>query len=161
MVVLSLGTNLGDRFQNMKLLEREVEKILHGAIRKSPLYETEPIGVDPTHPTYLNRIVAGEFRGSPQTLLLETQKIESMLGRVGKGELLPRTADVDILLFEELVINSENLIIPHHALFERHFEIAGVKATVPEMKIPQTDIHFGEYQIREQIYKQKIHVVDS
>ena len=160
MVVLSLGTNLGDRFQNMKMLEREIENVLHGTIRKSPLYETEPIGVDSTHPPYLNRVVAGEYCGSPESLLFETLLIEKNLGRVGKGELSPRTADVDILLFQELVINSSKLTIPHHALFDRHFEIAGVKAIVPEMKIPQTNLCFGEYLIPEHIVNQKIQVIE-
>lgn len=156
MVVLSLGTNIGNRFSNMERLEKAVANLLHGSIRKSPLYETVPVGVDDSHPNYLNRIISGEYDGSPENLLIETQKIESELGRIGKGTLAPRTADIDILLFDDLVVHSDHLIIPHHALYERHFEIAGVKAVVPEMKIPGMTIIFEEYEIPLPIRAQEI-----
>ncbi len=156
MVVLSLGTNLGDRYANMILLEKSVALLFEGPIRKSPLYETAPVGVDESHHPYLNRIVAGEYHGSTEQLLLETQTIETRLGRIGKGELAPRTADIDILLFYQEQIQSETLTIPHHALFDRHFEIAGVQAVVPEMKIPGTSIRFKDYEIPAHVKTQEI-----
>jgi len=155
-VVLSLGTNLGDRFSNMDILEKKVAKLLGGSLRKSPLYETEPIGVDESHSHYLNRIIAGEYDGTAWQLLAETQRIESELGRVGKGTLAPRTADIDILLYNDRVIHTEHIVIPHHALFERHFEIAGVQAVVPDMRIPGMDILFGDYEIPTSVKNQVI-----
>lgn len=160
MIVLSLGTNLGDRFENMRLMEEAVSSLFNGEIRRSPLYETAPVGVA-GHSPYLNRIVAGIYRGTPSELLRATQEIELSLGRSGKGKLEPRTADIDILLYNEELCDQPDLIIPHHALFERHFEIAGVIAVVPDQRIPGSTETFGEFKIPPQIASQKIECINE
>lgn len=160
MIVLSLGTNLADRVENMKQMEQAVALLFHGEIVKSPLYETAPVGVS-GHSPYLNRIVAGNYFGTPLELLRETQKIELDLGREGKGKLEPRTADIDILLFNEERHNQPELTIPHHALFERHFEIAGVQAVVPEQLIPGSNITFGAYTIIPDVSSQEIEIINE
>ncbi len=159
MVVLSLGSNLGNRFANMQIMERETSHLLGGEILKSPLYETAPVGVS-GHSPYLNRIIAGYFSGTPEELLEKTQQIEKELGRNTKGNLAPRTADIDILLFNDLEINKADLIIPHHSIFERHFEIAGTKAVVPEQLIPGQNINFSEYEIRSEVKAQVITIIE-
>lgn len=160
MIVLSLGTNLGNRRENMILMERAAADLFAGDIIKSPLYETAPVGVS-GHSPYLNRIVAGKYEGTPEELLKQTQQIELSLGRQGKGKLEPRTADIDILLFNEDIHKQPNLTIPHHALFERHFEIAGVQAVVPNQLIPESDVPFGEFEIDPDVSSQKIEIINE
>jgi len=159
MVVLSLGTNLGDRHANMEQMEWELRRLLAGELRFSPLYETAPIGVVGNHLPYLNRIVAGQFFGTADELLVATEMIETALGRTGKGKMTSRTADVDILLFGSEVIHKENLKIPHHALFDRKFEIEGVQAVVPEMTIPGLEMSFAEYVIRDDVKTQELSII--
>jgi len=157
-VVLSLGTNLGDRESNMISMESRVQELFDSPMITSPLYETEPVGVD-AHQNYLNRIVGGEYNGSPLELLAATQAIENSLGRTNKGELAPRTADIDILLFGDSIVKTNELTIPHHALFDRHFEILGVKAVVPESTIPGQNQTFGNYTVEKSVQQQRVDVV--
>ncbi len=160
LVVLSLGTNLGDRELNMASMENLIRELLDSEIRLSPLFETEPVGVD-AHQNYLNRIISGNFSGSPMDLLRATQAIENEMGRTNKGELAPRTADIDILLYGNETITTDELTIPHHALFDRHFEILGAKLVVPTMKIPNSDITFEEYIIDPEVKSQHVHIVNQ
>lgn len=154
-VVLSLGTNSGDRFANMSRLEMYVNLMLNGTMRKSPLYETAPVGVE-NHPDYLNRVVVGEYEGTPETLLDETQEIETHLGRTEKGNLAPRTADIDILLFGDQIVETEKLKIPHHALFERRYSIEGTQSIAPEMIVPGTDKLFGNVTVDPTVLLQEL-----
>jgi 2-amino-4-hydroxy-6-hydroxymethyldihydropteridine diphosphokinase len=159
-VVLSLGSNLGDRFLWMKKMESEVAMISQEVLEKSPLYETDPVGVSDAHPPYLNRIVKIETDKSPEELLYSLHKIEIKLDREGKGELLPRTADIDILLFENEVRESPKLTIPHHALFKRRFEIEGVKSVAGDWLIVELGITFSEFELDEQLACQAVRVVE-
>ncbi|MEK4254080.1 2-amino-4-hydroxy-6-hydroxymethyldihydropteridine diphosphokinase [Ureibacillus sp. FSL K6-2830] len=120
-VYLSLGTNLGDRENNLKsaidLLQRKegirIKKI-------SPIYETAPVGyVD--QPSFLNIAIYAQTILSPIELLQTCQLIENDLGRVRNIRWGPRIIDLDILLFNNDNIESENLIIPHPRMFERAF----------------------------------------
>lgn len=157
-VVLSLGSNLGDRRDTMRRMELYIATILDSVYAKSPLYETEAVGVD-SHPNYLNRVVFGSYTGTAEQLLDETEAIERALGRTDKGKLQPRTADIDILLFGDQILSTERLTIPHHALFERRFEIQGVCETAPLMRVPGKEIPFSQYAIPEEVMKQVMSVV--
>lgn len=155
MIVLGLGTNLGERYTNMNIMLEKLADLFESEMICSPLYETAPVGVD-NHAIYLNRIVAGEFSGTPEELLQKTQQIELELGRTDKGLLQPRTADIDILLFNSQIVKQPNLTIPHHALFDRRFEIEGVKSVVPQMKVPGMDILFEEYDVPDEVTLQEL-----
>ena len=157
MIVLSLGSNLGDKIENINNMRNSLSSYLTN-ILESPLYKTEPIGVE-GHSFYVNKIIAGEYNGDVYSLLEVTQKIERELGRHSKGDLSPRTADIDILLFNDEVIQEKSLVIPHHALFERKFEIMGVKSIVPNMKIPGEKILFSDYPIGEEVEKQSVEII--
>ena len=157
MVVLSLGANLGNKIENINRMSNKLFPYLTNVI-ESPLYKTEPIGVV-GHSFYVNKIIAGEYNGDVYSLLEVTQKIERELGRHSKGDLSPRTADIDILLFNNEVIQEKTLVIPHHALFERKFEIMGVKSVVPNMKIPGEDILFSSYTLDVEVDKQIVEII--
>ncbi len=129
-VVLSLGSNLGERYVFMRKMEHALGAI--GTVLKwSPLYESEPVGVGLDHPVYLNRVVLLRCTHTPEELLLTIQEIERSLERTGKGLLQPRTADIDILLFEGEERNTAALTIPHHALCARRFSLVGAQSVVP------------------------------
>ncbi|MBV9612828.1 MAG: 2-amino-4-hydroxy-6-hydroxymethyldihydropteridine diphosphokinase, partial [Acidobacteriaceae bacterium] len=115
LVYLSLGSNLGDREQNLKrALERLEQQQIHVRARSS-IYETEPQDV-PGQSWFLNMAVACETRCFPRQLLSVLQSIERELGRVrGAGTVRrgPRIMDIDILLFANVVMNTSELTIPH------------------------------------------------
>src|SRR5947209_3279795 len=109
---LSLGSNLGDRRANLQRAIISLDE--HGHVRvKSSFYETEPVEVT-EQPWFINCVVALETEEAPDVLLEGLLQIERELGRVRdpgqkKG---PRTIDLDILLFGDLVIHSQSLTIP-------------------------------------------------
>jgi 2-amino-4-hydroxy-6-hydroxymethyldihydropteridine diphosphokinase len=137
-VALSLGSNLGDRCNNIALMEERLRAILESPVRVSSLMETEPLEVATLQPAYLNRMVCGGFKGDAEELLKLCQSIENDLGRTDKGRKLARTADIDIILFGNMQIQSEILSIPHPQLFSRRFCIEGLCEIVPEWSVPGT-----------------------
>lgn len=120
---LGLGTNLGDREQNLlqafELIGRRVGKIK----RKSRLYRSEPWGFKSDN-DFLNAAVMVETALAPHELLCVTQEIERAMGRTHKttnGEYRDRIMDIDILLYDDLTIDSAELTLPHPRINERPF----------------------------------------
>jgi 2-amino-4-hydroxy-6-hydroxymethyldihydropteridine diphosphokinase len=142
----------------MQEMESALSTIISGPILKSRLMETEPIDVSRPQDWYLNRIMAGTFDGSPRELLEYTQTIEIRLGRSEKGNRTPRTADIDILLFDNLFVNEEDLIIPHPALVSRRFCIEGLFEILPSFTICVRGISVAELyrNMDDEVRKQKI-----
>ncbi len=143
MVFLSLGSNIGDREQNIQLAIKHLQK--HCAIkveRISSLYETEPYGVK-EQPDFLNAIIGITTTLSPQELLAECLRIEAALGRVRQKRWEPRIIDIDLLVYDQISLQSEQLTIPHPLLSERNFvlipfaEIAGDYIVYPEKTVKQ------------------------
>ena len=135
-VYLLLGSNMGDRKQFLDTALARLEE-LEGLeiIATSPVYITEAQDVSEPQPTYLNQVIKGEFQYSADELLAATQQIENELGRTEKGKKLPRTIDIDILLFGQQKINSDDLTVPHPDLLNRPF------AMVPLLEIDRDVVH--------------------
>lgn len=119
---IGFGSNLGNRKKN-------IEKAL-GALEKkceikmtSGLYETEPVGYANQN-NFLNGVILIETNLSPEELLVFINKIEKKLKRTREIKNGPRTIDLDILFFDNLVIKQKNLAIPHPRLHERLFVLA-------------------------------------
>jgi len=125
LAALSIGSNIGQRELYIEAMERELQLIL-ADVRMSRLMETEPVGVDGDQPDYLNRIVAGYCDTSPHELLQSCLEIEKRLGRIREKVKDSRTADIDILLFGNLAINSAELTVPHPQILVRRFCIEGL-----------------------------------
>ena len=119
-VFLGLGSNLGDREENLIRGLRLLEGAGFAVAARSSLYETEPVGGPPQGP-YLNQVVRGETDLSPEALLAACLAAEAALGRVRRERYGPRTLDVDILLYGDLVQDAPKLEIPHPRLHERLF----------------------------------------
>ena len=141
-VYLSLGSNLGDRvgyIQQATSLLSSNEKIR--IIATSSFYETEPWGVE-TPNWFVNAIVQIATTLTPEELLDECQKIESLLGRKRSPEAIymDRTVDIDIIFYDNIVLNTPRLTIPHKHFHKRVFMM------VPMLEIADDFVHpfFGK-----------------
>jgi 2-amino-4-hydroxy-6-hydroxymethyldihydropteridine diphosphokinase len=121
--VLSIGSNLGNRAQNLRDAVIRLETaMIPDSLQVSGLYETEPIGCPPGSPSFLNAVIAFEADLEPEALLDVMQKVEGDLGRpLEREDNAPRTVDLDILLVEELEIMTDRLTVPHPRMMERAF----------------------------------------
>lgn len=136
-VFLSLGSNLGDRLEYLRsavaALDRGIRISVVGA---SKVYETEPVEVGEGHPAYLNCAVEVECGMSAVELLRFCQGIEAALGRNRKGEMAPRTIDIDVLLFGEDEIEVPDLTIPHRGI-ARDFNLRCLADLDTELRMPK------------------------
>lgn len=119
-VYLHTGTNLGSRLQNLSQANDFIEEKIGPIIQESKIYLTEAWGVK-DQPDFLNQALKVETALTPQEVLKAIAWIENELGRKRVKKWHSRIIDVDILFFENQIINEENLIIPHPHLHERKF----------------------------------------
>jgi 2-amino-4-hydroxy-6-hydroxymethyldihydropteridine diphosphokinase len=134
-VFLGLGSNVGDRDA---MLDRAMERLAARAFRltgSSSRYETEPVG-GPPQDWYLNMVVRGETRLSPEDLLVACLEIERELGRVRALANGPRSLDVDILLYGDAVRNAPTLTLPHPRLHQRLFVLVPLSELDPDARHP-------------------------
>jgi 2-amino-4-hydroxy-6-hydroxymethyldihydropteridine diphosphokinase len=122
-VILLLGSNLGNR---VEILEKAVDAIGEsvGLIEKcSSLYQTDPWGFQSEN-LFLNQVISVETTLSPMDVLKRSQEIESKLGRVRESnQYESRTIDIDILFYDNLRVDMEQLQIPHPRLHKRRFTL--------------------------------------
>lgn len=122
-VYLGLGTNLGDREQNLNDAMERIGKRIGTVMRRSSFLATEPWGFSSEN-RFLNAAVRVETQLSPVDVLHSTQQIEREMGRTVKsagGEYHDRIIDIDILLYDDISISTEELTIPHPLMHERDF----------------------------------------
>ncbi len=132
-VYLGLGSNMGDRQQNLdKAIDFLSQRLRMGKI--SSIYDTDPIG-NIEQPRFLNLVCQAYTRLAPTALLALAKGIESKLGRTGKSNA-PRPIDIDILLYDEQVLESPELIIPHPRMTERAFVLIPLAEIAPDLVHP-------------------------
>ncbi|ALJ90130.1 2-amino-4-hydroxy-6-hydroxymethyldihydropteridine diphosphokinase [Thermus aquaticus] len=140
---VGLGSNLGDRAAYLLLglsaLSRLPETRL---LRLSPVYETDPVG--PPQPPYLNMVAELETALSPKGLLAEMLRVEKALGRERRERWGPRTLDLDLLLYGDLVLEEAGLSVPHPRLHERAFVLVPLLDLLPEGRHPLLGQSFAE-----------------
>jgi GTP cyclohydrolase-4 len=133
-VYFGLGSNLGDRQANLvegiQRLRAQVE-----VSRLSSVYETEPAYVT-EQPRFLNMVVKGTTALDPPALLAFLKRIEQGMGRRETVRYGPRPIDIDILFYDEQVIRSESLTVPHPLLGERGFVLVPLHEIAPELRHP-------------------------
>ena len=133
-VYLGLGSNLGDRERNLiDAIERIGENVAIEQI-SSP-YDTEPVGYD-DQPRFLNTVVKGETKLTPDDLLRFVKKIEADLGRTASFVNGPRLIDIDILLYGDVVMDTPSLTIPHARYAERAFVLVPLSEIALEVVCP-------------------------
>ena len=126
---LSLGSNLGDRKQLLHTAINEIAERVGRVEAISSCIETEPVGFDSVH-LFLNMAVRVTTELNPYELLKVLKQLERDLGRTRKshdGVHYDRTIDIDILLYDNLEVNSEELQIPHPRMRERDFVMRPLK----------------------------------
>ncbi|OFV91495.1 MAG: 2-amino-4-hydroxy-6-hydroxymethyldihydropteridine diphosphokinase [Acidobacteria bacterium RIFCSPLOWO2_02_FULL_61_28] len=139
-VYLSLGSNVGDRLENLRRACLTLEARGIGIRRASAVYETEPVDVR-EQAWFLNCAVEVETTLPPARLLEELQQIERELGRErlrpkGPQAKSPRTIDLDILLYGDSVIHTDYLLVPHPRLHERRFVLEPLRELAPSLRVP-------------------------
>lgn len=134
---IALGANLGDPLKQVHDAIEAIKQLPQTQILQiSPFYRSKPLGPQ-NQPDYLNAVIKLTTLLSPTTLLSVLQRIEKQLGRVRKANRWgPRTLDLDILLYDKLIINSENLIIPHYDMQHREFVLYPLFDIAPELILP-------------------------
>jgi len=132
---LCLGSNLGDKRRN---LERAAELLTEAGIcilSASSVYETEPVGIV-TESWFYNQSLEVETDCIPQELILRIKRIEKEMGRVHTTNPHPRSIDIDILLADDQIVDTNNLQIPHPQLDKRNFVLIPLAEIAPEIKHP-------------------------
>jgi GTP cyclohydrolase-4 len=133
-VYLALGANIGDRQSNIDAaLQRLGMAVKLDMV--SSIYETEPVGyLD--QPRFLNMVCQGTTALSPRELLAFVKQIESDLGRQPSIRNGPRPIDIDILLYDDLRVKYEDLVIPHPRMAERAFVLVPLAEIAPAVVEP-------------------------
>jgi 2-amino-4-hydroxy-6-hydroxymethyldihydropteridine diphosphokinase len=133
-IYLSLGSNLGDRQANLEAAIRELEPQVH-ALAASAIYETPPWGyLD--QPKFLNMALEAQTDLAPLDLLKFLKKLETQLGRRPGEHYGPRVIDIDILLYDSLILSQPGLEIPHPHLAERAFVLVPLAEIAPALRHP-------------------------
>ncbi len=142
-VYIQLGTNLGDRERNLSTANWHLSRLPSRLVRASSIYETEAWGIQ-DQPTFLNQVILIETDILPFRLLDEVLAIEKRMGRMRREKWKERLIDIDILFYDELVIESERLSIPHPFIQERNFVLVPMVEIAPDHCHPKFKLNMTE-----------------
>jgi 2-amino-4-hydroxy-6-hydroxymethyldihydropteridine diphosphokinase len=142
-VYLGLGANVGNREANLRMALRGLTRMAH-VEAVSSLYETDPIGSVP-QPAFYNAACRIETGLEPKSLLRFLKSLEHEIGRRPGGPAGgPRPIDLDILLYEDRVLESEELTVPHRRLSERAFALVPLAEIAPDVRHPTREETIAE-----------------
>ncbi len=134
--VISLGSNLGNRIENLNAAVRAIAKLPDvKIINASSVYETEPVDCEEDD-MYLNAALLVEANISPQMLLGECLGIEAAMGRIRTKKNAPRIIDLDLILYDGVKTESFELTLPHPRMLERAFVMAPLLDLYPSGRAP-------------------------
>ena len=136
-VFLLFGGNLGNRFKIIADAEELTKRAIGKIVKASSLYESAPWGFEHEN-KFLNKVLIINTRYSPAEILKNIQNIETKMGRVRNysGTYSGRTIDIDILFYDDVIMNEEDLKIPHPLLHERRFTLQPLVEIVPDFSHP-------------------------
>lgn len=136
---IALGSNRGN---SLDILERSLNvlNLIPGIDLKntSSWYQTKPVGTPQPQPDYLNGCALLSVEQTPEELLAILQATEIQFGRTDKGTLRSRTLDLDLLLYEQAIVNIPDLIIPHPRMVERAFVLVPLAEIAPDWIEPKS-----------------------
>ena len=136
-IFLGLGSNLGDKQKNIERAYKLIKKRIGKIVSKSAFYISEPVGFESDN-EFVNSVCEVVTLMSVYEILQETQEIEKEIGRVNKsqrGEYLDRIIDIDILMYDDIIIEEPSLIVPHPQFHIRSFVL------IPFAEISPNTIH--------------------
>ena len=133
-VYIALGSNLGDRLANLRTAIAHLRAEVRVEV-ESPVYETPPWGyLD--QPAFLNQVVKGSSDQEPEDLLAFLKTIEKKMGRQKTIRYGPRIIDLDLLFYDDLILDSPHLSLPHPRLSGRAFVLAPLADLAPDLVHP-------------------------
>lgn len=135
-VAIALGSNLGDRTRNLRAAAEHVAAFIDN-LQLSSFHDTEPVGVG-AQPRFLNAAAVGQTRLDARELLNRLLAVELLLGRERPYPGAPRTVDLDLLLYDDAVIDEPELTVPHPRFRERRFVLAPLAEVAAEWVDPVT-----------------------
>jgi 2-amino-4-hydroxy-6-hydroxymethyldihydropteridine diphosphokinase len=155
-IFLLLGTNVGNRKENLRTALKALENSAIAIKKKSRIHKTEPWG-ETNQPDFLNMAVEVECEYTPHELLNIIKRIEQEMGRKKKAHKWgPRLIDIDILFYGQHVVDEHNVTIPHKEFFNRPFAMKILCEIAPDFMPPHTGkrlvehlngVHCGECEI--------------
>jgi len=133
---LSLGSNIPDRAANLRRAVEQIAVSVGTVTKQSPIYETQSWGYNDGN--YLNQTIAVETALAPLQLLTTINTIESALGRVRSGKgYEARTIDIDILFYDNEILDTPQLVIPHQKIALRRFVLQPTADIAPDFVHPR------------------------
>lgn len=147
---LSLGTNLGNKRRNLVTAAALLAERAGDILALSEIYETEPWGFESSH-TFLNAALILETSFPPSDLLQVTRLIEIEMGRIAKtdGAYEDRVIDIDILMYDQVVMQSSHLTLPHPLMHKRRFVMDPLVEIAPDAIHPI--FHKTMYQLEAEL----------
>ena len=142
-VAVALGSNLGDRHAHLDYAVSRLRTLLSG-LRISRYYETIPVGTTGPQPLFLNAAAVGSTALDARTLLSSLLAIESERGRSRQVPNAPRTLDLDLVLYGDVVIAEPSLAVPHPRFRERRFVLEPLAEIAPDLVDPVTRLRIVE-----------------
>jgi 2-amino-4-hydroxy-6-hydroxymethyldihydropteridine diphosphokinase len=137
---LSLGSNLGDRLENLRVARARIARLPDvTVVASSSVYETEPVGVRPEYHDrpFLNAVVVVASAADPRALARELHAIEDAMGRRrSEDRNAPRVIDIDVIYVDNARIDEAELVVPHERWFERRFVVQPLCDLRPNLVIP-------------------------
>jgi len=147
---IGIGSNLGNRQENCLRAIELLQKKGIIVTKRSSLYETEPWGVK-DQPRFINMAVEIDTSLEPKELLKILKNIEKELGREKSSKWGPRIIDLDILLFDDIILNKDNLKIPHPLMHERDFVLRPLCEIAPDIYHPLLKMRM--YELMQKIHR--------
>ncbi len=141
-IYLSLGTNLGDRLRNLQKAISSLSLVM-SVTAVSPIYQSEPWGVT-DQPPFLNLCLKATTSLNPQTLLHYLKNLETELGRQKTIKWGSRLIDIDILFYDDTIVDTNNLTIPHPRITERAFVLVPLADIAPDLIHPIANKNIAE-----------------
>ena len=143
-VALALGTNLGDRLGNLRRAVRELTAAGWTVERGSDVFETPPFG-DEDQPPFLNAcLVASVPEEDPEAALRFLKDLEGRLGRIPRHRNGPREIDLDLLFWDQRILQTETLILPHPGIPQRPFVLVPLEQVAADWIHPVLGVSVAE-----------------
>src|SRR5262249_41894702 len=133
---VALGSNLGDRLENLRTARRQLIKLteVRPPVLSSAVYETEPIDCEPGAPKFLNAVIEFGYEGDPVHLLEQLARVEESLGRNrDHRKNVSRSIDIDLLYCGDLRLENERMRLPHPRMHLRKFVLQPLTDIRPEV----------------------------
>jgi 2-amino-4-hydroxy-6-hydroxymethyldihydropteridine diphosphokinase len=147
-VGISLGSNLGNRLANLRKGRDLLLKLMPEGTNylQSGIYQSDPVDCPPNSRDFFNAVMEIDYVGKPHDLLKATQAIEYHVGRIAVAQRnAPRTLDLDLLYFENEVMDQDILTLPHPRLTNRRFVLKPLTDIRPQLILPGDETTVGEH----------------